>query len=297
MIILDVEKVLQAADGEMNLRIDLTIPKGQLITIYGTSGAGKTSVLRLLSGLMKPDRGEIRANGECWFSSEKKINIPPQKRKIGYVFQDYALFPNMTVRQNLEFALRKGQEQQHISDLIDIIELGDLQSRKPDTLSGGQKQRVALARALVQQPDLLLLDEPLSALDIKIRLKLQDHILKVHREFNLTTVLISHDIGEIVKLSDQVYILEKGEVIRQGPADEVFVNKRISGKFKFTGEVLKIEHQQVVCIVTVLIQSDVVKVIVMETEIEDLRVGDKVLVASKAFNPMLYKVETGRGTQ
>lgn len=292
MIILDVDKVLQAADAAMNLRIDLTIQKGQLITIYGSSGAGKTSTLRLLSGLMKPDRGTIVVNGECWFSSEKKINIPPQKRKIGYVFQDYALFPNMTIRQNLEFALQKGRDGQHISDLIDIIELGDLQNRKPETLSGGQKQRAALARALVQQPDLLLLDEPLSALDSKIRLKLQDHILNVHREFKLTTVLISHDIGEIVKLSDQVYILEEGKVIRQGAADEIFVNKRISGKFKFTGEVLRIEHQQVVCIVTVLIESDLVKVIVMESEIEDLKVGDKVMVASKAFNPVLYKIKT-----
>ena len=290
MIALDISKVLRAAEGEMNLRLQFNIEKGQLVTLYGASGAGKTSTLRILAGLMKPEQGNIMVGGACWFDSERKINLPSQKRNIGYVFQDYALFPNMTVYHNLEFALKRGQDKKQISELIDIMELGALQERKPGTLSGGQQQRVALARALVQQPKILLLDEPLAALDIKIRLKLQDYIQKVHREFGLTTVLISHDIGEIMKLSDQVYVMENGEVIRQGSPDEVFINKKISGKFKFSGEVLKIEQQEIVYIVTVLIQTDVVKVIVQESEIKTLKVGDKVVVASKAFNPVLYKI-------
>ncbi|MEN7551728.1 ATP-binding cassette domain-containing protein [Rapidithrix thailandica] len=296
MITLDIEKVLQAADGKMNLRVNLKVENGQFITLYGESGAGKTSTLRILSGLLKPDKGTITVNGETWFDAKRNIHLSPQQRRIGYVFQDYALFPNMTVRQNLEFALRtKHSDRQtgreNISDLIEIIELGELQNRKPETLSGGQKQRVALARALVQRPGILLLDEPLAALDMKIRLKLQDYLLTVHREFQLTTLLISHDTGEIIKLSDRVFMIENGTITRQGTPDEIFINRRISGKFKFTGEVLKIEQQEVVFIVTVLIQNNVVKVIAQEEEVKGLAVGDKVMVASKAFNPILYKME------
>ena len=290
MIELDINKELQAADGKMNLKLRFAIEKGQLVTLYGASGVGKTSTLRMLAGLMKPDGGEISVNGECWFNSEKKINLPSQKRNIGYVFQDYALFPNMSVRQNLEFALRKGGDKKQLTALIEIMELGALEARRPEALSGGQQQRVAVARALVQQPKLLLLDEPLTALDIKIRLKLQDYIARVQQEFEVTTMLISHDIGEIFKLSDRVFVLDKGEIIREGRPDEVFINRRISGKFKFTGEVLKMERQEVVYVVTVLIQSDVVKVIVQESEAKQLQVGDKVVVASKAFNPVLYKI-------
>ncbi|MCW5515985.1 ABC transporter ATP-binding protein [Muriicola sp. Z0-33] len=292
MIELDIGKKLRAAEGIMHLKLNTVIEKGQLITLYGESGAGKTSTLRMLAGLMKPDSGKIIVNGRTWFDAENKISLSPQKRKIGYVFQDYALFPNMTVRENLEFALPKGESDHIIAELINIIELEALQDIKPDKLSGGQKQRVALARALVQQPEILLLDEPLAALDNKIRLKLQDYILDAHRHLNLTTILISHDIGEIIKLSSKLYILENGKIIQQGHPEEVFMNRRISGKFKFTGEVLKIEQEEVVYIVTVLIQSDLVKVIVQEPEIRNLKIGDKVVVASKAFNPILYKVET-----
>ncbi|MBT8184965.1 MAG: ATP-binding cassette domain-containing protein [Eudoraea sp.] len=290
MIGLEIEKELQAAEGLMNLAINTVVEEGQLITLYGESGAGKTSTLRMLAGLMTPDKGKIVVGGTTWFDAQKKINLSPQKREIGYVFQDYALFPNMTVRENLEFALKKGAADKRITELIDIMELGALQDRKPNGLSGGQQQRVALARALVQRPKILLLDEPLAALDNKIRLKLQEYILTVHREFKLTTILISHDIGEIIRLSSRLLILENGKIVQQGHPEEVFMNRKISGKFKFTGEVLKIEQEEVVYIVTVLIQADVVKVIVQEPEIRDLKVGDKVVVAAKAFNPILYKV-------
>ncbi|HYW96583.1 MAG TPA: ATP-binding cassette domain-containing protein [Bacteroidales bacterium] len=293
MIKLDIHKVLRAADGEMNLAVNIEISKGQLVTIYGDSGAGKTSILRILSGVLVPEAGEIIVDGEPWFDSSRNINIPPQKRMIGYVFQDYALFPNMTVRENLAFALGSGHDNKIINRLIEIIELKELQDRYPGTLSGGQQQRVALARALVQKPKLLLLDEPLAALDIKIRMKLQDYILKAHQEYGLTTILISHDIGEIIKLSDYVFILEKGSIKRKGSPAEVFINKQISGKFKFTGEVLRLERQDVICIVTVLIENTVVKVIAQPEEVDTLKVGDKVMVASKAFNPIIYKVNGG----
>jgi len=291
MIRYNVYKTLFAAKGELKLQLNLTIKKGQLVTLYGESGAGKTTTLRMLCGLLKPDGGEIRVNNESWFHSSENTNRSPQDRKVGYVFQDYALFPNMTVLQNLEFALGKHKDKSRIEELISTMELGDLKHRNPETLSGGQKQRVALARALVQQPDILLLDEPLSALDIKIRLKLQDYILKVHRKYNLTTILISHDIGEIHKLSDWVFVINNGQLVKQGSPTEVFVNQNISGKFKFTGEVLAIEKQDVVYIVRVLIHNDIVQIIAQENEIQGLNPGDRVVVASKAFNPVLYKIE------
>ncbi|UCD60525.1 MAG: ATP-binding cassette domain-containing protein [Flavobacteriaceae bacterium] len=291
MIKIDVHKKLRAFDSEMNFHIQCQIKKGELVTLYGESGAGKTSTLRILAGLLKPDKGEITINEASWIDTKNKIFLAPQKRNIGYVFQDYALFPNMSVLQNLEFASGKGQNKKVITELIEMMELGDLQNRKPQTLSGGQQQRVALSRALVRKPDVLLLDEPLAALDYKIRLKLQDYITRIHKEYNLTTILVSHDIGEIMKLSDRVFVLEQGKIVRQGIPSEIFSNQKISGKFKFIGEILKIEPQDVVLIVSVLIQNNVVKVIADKSEMQTLKVGDKVMVASKAFNPILYKIE------
>ena len=292
MIAIDLEKALGAAGGEMQLSLQLEIEQGTLVTLYGESGVGKTSTLRMLAGLMQPDTGRIVVGDRVWFDSGRKQNLRPQERHIGYVFQDYALFPHMTVRENLEFAARKGADPQIVSDLIEMVALGELQHRKPDTLSGGQKQRVALARALVQKPGILLLDEPLSALDSKIRAKLQDDILRAHREFGLTTLLISHDLGEIHKLSDRVIMLERGRIVQDGGPEDLFTRGRISGKFRFSGEVLRIEPAGVVCIVTVLIQNQVVKIIAQESEISNLQVGDAVLVASKAFNPVIYKLDS-----
>ena len=290
MIHLDIQKRLQSAEGEMNLHIKCDIQQGQFITLYGESGVGKTSTLRMLAGLMQPDAGQIIVNNKSWFDQDKKINIKSQLRNIGFVFQDYALFPNMTVKENLHYATGK-RDKSAIAQVIDIVELGELQDRKPDTLSGGQKQRVALARAVVQQPEILLLDEPLSALDLSKRLKLQDYLLKIHSEFKLTTLLISHDIAEIIKLSDQVFVLEKGQITRSGSPQQIFINTEISGKFKFIGEVLQIQKEDIIYVITVLIQNNIVKVIGQESEIRDLHVGDKVMVASKAFNPLIYKIE------
>lgn len=291
MIAIDIQKKLHAAQGEMLLNLNFQIEQGAFVAIYGPSGVGKTSTLKILSGLLTPESGSISVNNRTWLDTKQKINLKPQQRKVGYLFQDYALFPNMTVLQNLAFALSKNQDRSIINELIEMVELGDLQHRKPQTLSGGQKQRVALARALVQRPDILLLDEPLSALDRKIRSKLQNYILSIHRKYKLTTILISHDIGEIHKLADKVILLENGQVANQGTPTDIFINQNISGKFKFTGEVLSIEKEEVVYIVTVLIQNQIVKVIAQATEIEDLEVGDQVMVASKAFNPIIYKID------
>ncbi len=291
MIQISVQKKLLAADGEIKLNVNISLKKGKLTTIYGPSGAGKTSLLRIISGLLKADKGRIVVNQKTWLDTDKKISLKPQERKLGFVFQDYALFPNMTVKENLLFALDKGQDKKIITNLIAITELESLKDRKPENLSGGQKQRVALARALVRKPDILMLDEPLSALDPAMRNKLQDYILKVHKEYNLTTVLISHEVGEIVKMSDTVLILEKGEVIKQGNPFDVFTNKQISGKFQFTGEIINIKKEDIIYVVTILIGSSFVKVVAEENELKDINIGDTVIVASKAFNPIFQKVK------
>ncbi|MFT5886800.1 MAG: molybdate transport system ATP-binding protein, partial [Arcticibacterium sp.] len=177
-----------------------------------------------------------------------------------------------------------------INQLIDLTELQELVYRKPETLSGGQKQRVALARALVQKPEILLLDEPFSALDFKMRLKLQEYIQQVHQKYELTTIMVSHDIGEILKLSDYVVELKAGAILKQGNSSDFFGLGQSSAKFKFTGEILAIKKADVVFIITVLIGHDMIKVISDPQEAALLKIGDKVSVASKAFNPIIRKI-------
>jgi molybdate transport system ATP-binding protein len=290
MIDIQLQKTLASSSGQMDLDINLKLADNSFTTIYGKSGAGKTSLLRMLGGLLTPDNGHISIEGNVWFDAASKINLPTQKRAAGMVFQDYALFPNMTVRQNLQFALLKKQDTSVIDELIEIIELGDLQNRKPNTLSGGQQQRVALARALVQKPQLLMLDEPLSALDNDMRHKLQKYILEIHRSFDMCTLLVSHDVSEILRLSDQLVVLDDGKILNQGPPTEVLTNRDVSGKFQFTGEVIGLVKQDFLFIISILVGKELVKVVSEESEGKHLQIGDKVLVASKAFNPIIRKL-------
>lgn len=291
MIEISLQKELTAANGVMKLQVDLEIEQGQLITLFGNSGAGKTSVLRMIAGLMQPESGRIIVNQNTWLNVKKGISVKSRQRSIGFLFQNYALFPNMTVLENLQYALEKGQDKKIVYELMEIIELNDLRNRKPGTLSGGQNQRVALARALVRKPEILMLDEPLSALDSQMRIKLQDFILKVHKQYNLTTILVSHDANEVIKMSDKVFFLEEGKIVRYGDPTDVFASKRVSGKFQLFGDVISIEKQDIVYVVTVLIGANIVKVIADESEVKTMEPGDKVMVASKAFNPLIRKID------
>lgn len=290
MIELTLNKALIGSSGVLNLDMHFQIERGQFVTLYGPSGAGKTSTLRMIAGLMEPENGKIIVNENVWYDSSKNISLSIQKRNVGFVFQEYALFPNMTVLGNLKFAMRKGEDITFVNELIDIIALRELENRKPSSLSGGQKQRVALARALIQKPELLMLDEPLSALDRGMRMNLQDYLLNLHNKYNLTTILVSHDISEIFKLSNKVIVLNNGKIEKQGAPQDIFGDRAISGKFQFTGEVIKIEKQNFLIIVSVLIGNDLVRVIADEHEIEGLQLGEKVLVASKAFNPVIRRI-------
>lgn len=287
MIELDISKKLFSAQGEFTLDVQLHIEPGEFVTLFGQSGAGKTTLLRCLAGLAEPDTGSIVVGGETWFDSQNKTSLAVQQRRVGYMFQDYALFPNMSVRGNLEFALRKGASRARVDELIEIMALGELQQRKPATLSGGQQQRVALARALATEPRLLLLDEPFSALDQQTRLRLQDEVLRLQRHFGLTTVMVSHDVSEVYKLSRRVLVIEHGSVVSVGSPAAVFGAGQAGGKFSFAGEVLAIEAADVVFAVTLLVGNQIVRVIASADEAQRIKPGDRVLLLSKAFNPVL----------
>jgi len=209
---LSLVKRLNGADGPFEMKFSTSIKKGELVSLYGPTGSGKSSVLRMISGLMRPDDGLISVSNSTWFDRKKGIDVTPQKRNVGMVFQDYSLFPNMTVRQNLEFALFPGQDSHIVDEMLAISQLENLHDRRPAFLSGGQRQRVALVRAMVRKPEILLLDEPLSALDSKMRSTLQDYILDFHQRFSLTIILVSHDLHEVIKMSKRVLLLEHGVI-------------------------------------------------------------------------------------
>ena len=290
MIRFRLEKRLHAAQGEILLAVDMEIGYGESVAVYGGSGAGKTTLLRMLAGLTTPDAGVIEADGEIWFDSGRKINLPPQRRRVGFVFQDYAPFPHMTVRKNLAFALRGPGDTAKVDEILEVTGLGTLGHRLPDTLSGGQKQRVALARALVSNPRVLLMDEPLSALDQAMRSKLQEDIVRLQQRFRVSSLLVSHDLAEIFKLSHRVVCLEGGRVTRAGKPGEVFSGGRISGKFQFTGVVLELSRSGVVYVVRIQVGHEVVRVTSLPEDVAGLGIGDRVLVASKAFNPILLRI-------
>ncbi len=290
MIRINITKTLNTADGKITLHVDKEIKSGDFLTLFGKSGSGKTTLLRIIAGLEMPQSGTIIVDDVVWFDSAKKINLPPQKRNVGFVFQDYALFPNMTVRQNLEFALRDKKETQKVDEILQLMEIENLSSMKPEHLSGGQKQRVAVARTLMTNPKMLLLDEPLSALDSAMRLKLQDELHVIHKKFDITSILVSHDISEVFRLCNRVFKIALGNITDDGSPSEVFANQNLSGKFKIVGEVLSIKKSDILYVVEVLAHNEIVKVTAVKRDIQNLNIGDKILLSSKAFNPILTKI-------
>lgn len=290
VIYIDIEKQMLTANGRVNLSVKTTIPAGELVALFGESGAGKTTLLRILSGLISPDRGQIKFGEVVWFDSENRINLPSQSRNISLMFQDYALFPNMTVEQNIRFA-QPLKNLAKVDELLELFGLSEFRKKKPNGLSGGQKQRVALARALAREPQLLLLDEPLSALDAEMRATLQEEIEKAHRLSGITTLMVSHDLNEVFRLASQVICIENGIISRSGRPEEVFSDNSISGKVQITGQIARIERQDTVNIVTVVSGSNqIIKVIAFDSDLENLKIGDRVMVYSKAFNPIITRL-------
>lgn len=282
MIDFALQKTLHTAEGEMQFDVSAHIGKGKFVSLYGVSGAGKTSVLRMLAGFMKPDQGYISVNNQLWYNGVESYQLPIQHRSIGFVFQDYALFPNMNVQENIAFALRKNESREIVDELLELTGLKNLANRKIQTLSGGQQQRVALARAIAKKPVLLLLDEPLSALDSGMRAQLQETLLHVHKRFGLTTILVSHNEDEIIKLSDIVIHLEGGRFQQQtSPAAFFLSGKDTSG---LTGKVLSTEADGSVL---VQVESGVLR---LKSPRESLYVNDKVDVSCHVNSYHLRKL-------
>lgn len=211
MIYIDIEYRILTSAGSRILSVQTELPENQLICISGPSGIGKTTLLRMIAGLTKPDRGIIEIGDRIFFDSLNSINLSPQKRNIGFMFQDYALFPNMTVEENISFAQNKVKDKAWVDTLIKSYGLDALRNQKPDKLSGGQKQRTALARTLAKKADLLLLDEPLSSVDSTLRTQLQNEILKAHAVFGSTTLVVSHDQDEVNKMAQYVLYMDNDQ--------------------------------------------------------------------------------------
>ena len=196
----------------------------EVVTLFGPSGAGKTLTLQCLAGLIRPDSGRIVVNGTVFFDGERGIDVPTQERRLGYVFQGYALFPHLSVRDNVAYGLRHlsgSARRRRTREVLERLGLADLASRRPRELSGGQQQRVALGRALAPDPALVLLDEPLSALDLPLRQALRDDLRAVLTEWRMAAVLVTHDFTEAYRLGDRIVVYENGRVIQAAPRAEL----------------------------------------------------------------------------
>ena len=281
MIKIDVSKKLHGSNGEMNLNINLEIKQGEFLALAGLSGSGKTTLLRILAGLESAN-GTISIDNNLWLND--KFCLPSQKREIGFVFQDYALFPNFSVLDNLLYV---NKDKELANYLLKMTELEELKNRFPLTLSGGQKQRVSLCRALMNKPKILIMDEPLSALDSNMRTKLQNEILTLHKEFNTTTIMVSHDPSEIYRLANRIVVLNYGQIINDGTPKEILLKTKGSQKFSFEGELLDIIKVDVIHVAIVAIGQQLVEVVVGKDEIESLKIGQKVSLSTKAFNPTI----------
>lgn len=212
MLMVDIQK----AFGSFRLDVSFTAEK-ETIGLLGASGCGKSMTLRCIAGIVKPDSGKIVLDGQTLFDSERGIDLPPQKRRVGLLFQNYALFPNMTVEQNILTGLRRSGLAQHakrvrVAEAVERLQLGGLERRRPHQLSGGQQQRAALARILVSEPRILMLDEPFSALDSFLRWQTEREVLRVLEQFNGPALFVSHNRDEIYRLCDKVAVYDRGRI-------------------------------------------------------------------------------------
>lgn len=284
MIKINIQKQLHGSNGLMNLDVNLEIKQGEFLALAGLSGSGKTTLLRILAGLEEAS-GIIKINNSIWL--DEKFSLSPQKREIGFVFQDYALFPNYTVLENLLYVKKDLKLANH---LLRITDLSELKNRLPQTLSGGQKQRISLCRALMNRPNILLMDEPLSALDSNMRTKLQNEILTLHKEFNTTTIMVSHDPSEIYRLANRVITLNFGQIINDGKPKDILLKTKGSQKFSFEGELLDIIKVDVIHVAVVSIGQQLVEVVVGKDEVKNLIIGQKVSLSTKAFSPTILGI-------
>jgi putative spermidine/putrescine transport system ATP-binding protein len=245
----------------------ISIEKGEFITFLGPSGCGKTTILRMLAGFEAPSVGSIV------FDGKDVTHVPTNQRNVGMVFQSYALFPNMTVAQNIGFGLKvanasKSEIDARVKEMLSLIKLDTLADRYPWQMSGGQQQRVALARALANKPKVLLLDEPLSALDAKIRISLREEIRELQRELNITTVFVTHDQEEALSISDRIVVLNEGRVEQTGTPSDIYNFPRTRFVASFIGTLNQVQGQ------------------VVDTGKGEIRVGEHTLITSNPLDDL-----------
>ncbi len=207
--------------------VNLTVTDGEFLTLLGPSGCGKTTTLRMIAGFTTPTEGNILLDGSPIYSDEKKISLPPEERDMGMVFQSYAVWPHMNIYKNVAYPLKfkkidKKNEREQVEQVLDLVKLSGLEDRMPDQLSGGQQQRVALARALVMEPKVLLLDEPLSNLDAKLRESMRFEIVQLQKRLSITVVYVTHDQAEAMSMSDRIVVLHDGEIMQIGSPKEIY---------------------------------------------------------------------------
>ena len=233
------------------LDVDLNCEKGEVLALVGPSGAGKSSVLRCIAGLQSAHQGMIICKGQTWFDSEKRVNQTPQQRRVGMVFQHYALFPHLTVMDNIKLALDvdKKLHHQYGERLLDQVNLSGLEQRYPHQLSGGQQQRVAIARALARQPEVLLLDEPFSAVDKVTRRKLYLELNTLRRQLDMPVILVTHDLDEAAMLADNLCVIHQGNTLQQGRPNQVLfkpnnvaIARQVDARNVFTGQLVEYEN-------------------------------------------------------
>lgn len=234
--IVDIQQLSKSYDGKQVLRqVSLHLYDGEFVTLLGPSGCGKTTLLRMLGGFDQPDAGDIR------FDGNSLLELPIHQRPINTVFQSYALFPHMTVFDNVAYGLRmekrpKSEIQARVNDALQMVALAEFANRKPHQLSGGQQQRVAIARAVIKRPRLLLLDEPLSALDYKLRKQMQIELKRLQRELGITFVFVTHDQDEALSMSDRVVVMNQGDILQVGTPRQVYETPANLFVARFVGE-------------------------------------------------------------
>ncbi|MBE2898968.1 molybdenum ABC transporter ATP-binding protein ModC [Pasteurellaceae bacterium 20609_3] len=217
MLEINVKKQL----GAMALDVDVQVPNRGVTALFGLSGSGKSSLINLVSGLTKPDEGYILLNGKTLLDKRRGVYLPPERRKVGYVFQDARLFPHYTVRGNLHYGMNKRQVQ-NFDEIVSLLGIEALLNRYPLTLSGGEKQRVAIGRALFTQPDLLLMDEPLAALDLPRKQELLDYLDRLTKEIEIPILYVSHSLEELLRLAQQVILMDNGKVLAYDSLESIW---------------------------------------------------------------------------
>lgn len=235
---MSIEMHIKKRLGSFQLDVDLFMDK-EIMGILGASGCGKSMTLQCIAGIVTPDEGRIVLNGKVLYDAEKKINLPPQKRRVGYLFQNYALFPNMSVWENIMTGLRrekdKGMKEQTVRQIMGILKLSGLEQHKPSQLSGGQQQRVALARILVTKPEILLMDEPFSALDSFLKEQVQVELMRLLKEYNKDVILVTHSRDEAYRLCKKLTLMDQGKILKTGDLKQLFCNPETAQGAILTG--------------------------------------------------------------